>query len=73
MQRRGPLPRNRIAGPIRQHGRSADVTFTQVLFGHTIEGMYSVPEYGGNPSVPRCGGSWLTRYQTSMTVGTIIG
>ena len=24
------------------------VTFTSVLFGHTIEAMYSVPEYGGN-------------------------
>lgn len=28
---------------------SSDVAdFTAVLFGHTIEGMYSVPEYGGN-------------------------
>ena len=23
-------------------------TFTSLLFGHTIEAMYSVPEYGGN-------------------------
>jgi Gluconate 2-dehydrogenase subunit 3 len=27
------------------------VSFTQVLFGHTIEGMYSVPEYGGNANL----------------------
>jgi hypothetical protein len=27
------------------------VTFTQLLFGHTIEGMYSVPEYGGNANL----------------------
>jgi hypothetical protein len=24
------------------------LSFTQLLFGHAIEGMYSVPEYGGN-------------------------
>lgn len=24
------------------------LSFTQLLFGHTIEGMYAVPEYGGN-------------------------
>lgn len=24
------------------------VSFTKLLFGHTIEGMYAVPEYGGN-------------------------
>jgi Gluconate 2-dehydrogenase subunit 3 len=27
------------------------VPFTQLLFGHTIEGMYSVPEYGGNANL----------------------
>jgi hypothetical protein len=27
------------------------VSFTQVLFGHAIEGMYSVPEYGGNANL----------------------
>ncbi len=27
------------------------VSFTQLLFGHTIEGMYSVPEYGGNANL----------------------
>jgi len=27
------------------------LTFTQLLFGHTIEGMYSVPEYGGNANL----------------------
>ena len=26
-------------------------TFTNVLFGHTIEAMYSVPEYGGNANL----------------------
>jgi hypothetical protein len=34
---------------ILKHGQA--VTFTQVLFGHTIEGMYSVPEYGGNANL----------------------
>jgi hypothetical protein len=24
------------------------LSFTQLLFGHTIDGMYAVPEYGGN-------------------------
>ena len=27
------------------------VSFTQLLFGHAIEGMYSVPEYGGNANL----------------------
>jgi hypothetical protein len=27
------------------------LSFTQLLFGHTIEGMYSVPEYGGNANL----------------------
>ena len=27
------------------------MSFTQLLFGHTIEGMYSVPEYGGNANL----------------------
>ena len=27
------------------------LSFTQVLFGHAIEGMYSVPEYGGNANL----------------------
>jgi hypothetical protein len=27
------------------------VSFTQLLFGHTIEGMYAVPEYGGNANL----------------------
>jgi len=31
------------------HGKA--VSFTQLLFGHTIEGMYSVPEYGGNANL----------------------
>jgi hypothetical protein len=31
------------------HGKA--VSFTQLLFGHAIEGMYSVPEYGGNANL----------------------
>ncbi|MGH3562383.1 MAG: hypothetical protein ACRDTN_11440, partial [Mycobacterium sp.] len=27
------------------------VPFTQLLFGHTIDAMYSVPEYGGNANL----------------------
>jgi hypothetical protein len=27
------------------------LSFTQLLFGHAIEGMYSVPEYGGNANL----------------------
>jgi gluconate 2-dehydrogenase gamma chain len=27
------------------------LSFTQLLFSHTIEGMYSVPEYGGNANL----------------------
>jgi hypothetical protein len=27
------------------------LSFAQLLFGHTIEGMYSVPEYGGNANL----------------------
>jgi hypothetical protein len=27
------------------------LSFTQLLFGHTIEGMYAVPEYGGNANL----------------------
>jgi len=27
------------------------VSFTKLLFGHTIEGMYAVPEYGGNANL----------------------
>lgn len=31
------------------HGKA--VSFTKVLFGHTVEAMYSVPEYGGNANL----------------------
>jgi hypothetical protein len=31
------------------HGQA--VTFTSLLFGHTIEAMYSNPEYGGNANL----------------------
>jgi hypothetical protein len=31
------------------HGKA--LPFTQLLFGHTIEGMYAVPEYGGNANL----------------------
>ena len=31
------------------HGQA--VSFTQLLFSHAIEGMYSVPEYGGNANL----------------------
>jgi hypothetical protein len=31
------------------HGKA--VSFTKLLFGHTIEAMYSVPEYGGNANL----------------------
>ncbi|HEU4361265.1 MAG TPA: gluconate 2-dehydrogenase subunit 3 family protein [Mycobacterium sp.] len=34
---------------ILSHGQA--VSFTQLLFGHTIEGMYAVPEYGGNANL----------------------
>ncbi|WP_343602633.1 gluconate 2-dehydrogenase subunit 3 family protein, partial [Mycobacterium sp.] len=27
------------------------VSFTSLLFGHTIEGMYAIPEYGGNANL----------------------
>ncbi len=32
-------------------GRGKALSFTQLLFGHTIEAMYSVPEYGGNANL----------------------
>jgi Gluconate 2-dehydrogenase subunit 3 len=31
------------------HGQA--LSFTQLLFGHAIEGMYAVPEYGGNANL----------------------
>ncbi len=31
------------------HGQA--LTFTNLLFGHTIEAMYSNPEYGGNANL----------------------
>jgi hypothetical protein len=31
------------------HGQAT--TFTNILFGHTIEAMYSIPEYGGNANL----------------------
>jgi Gluconate 2-dehydrogenase subunit 3 len=31
------------------HGKA--LSFTKLLFGHTIEAMYSVPEYGGNANL----------------------
>ncbi|MGO8851750.1 gluconate 2-dehydrogenase subunit 3 family protein [Mycobacterium sp.] len=31
------------------HGKA--LSFTQLLFGHTVEGMYAVPEYGGNANL----------------------
>ena len=34
---------------ILRHGQA--LSFTQLLFGHAIEGMYSVPEYGGNANL----------------------
>ncbi|HWA67806.1 MAG TPA: gluconate 2-dehydrogenase subunit 3 family protein [Mycobacteriales bacterium] len=39
------------AAPLQQDlilAKQAVLPFTNVMFGHTIEGMYSVPEYGGN-------------------------
>ncbi len=31
--------------------RGEALSFTKLLFGHTIEGMYAVPEYGGNENL----------------------
>jgi Gluconate 2-dehydrogenase subunit 3 len=36
------------APPDQQDGALAQASFTPLLFQHAIEGMYSVPEYGGN-------------------------
>ncbi len=32
-------------------GQGKAVSFTKLLFGHTVEAMYSVPEYGGNANL----------------------
>lgn len=32
-------------------GQGQALSFTQLLFDHTIEGMYAVPEYGGNANL----------------------
>ena len=36
------------ASPMQQDGALAQSSFRSLLFEHAIEGMYSVPEYGGN-------------------------